>query len=240
MIIVTHRANLLLALSIGMLLTLIVRVAFLEKPSITTMASPLGNRTICVDAGHGSPDGGAVSDSGTTEKEINLSIAMKLKELLEASGARCVMTRTDDFGIYDPQMNTIRDKKRSDLNNRKKIMEQSDIDIVVSIHLNKFEQSQYFGAQVFYAPDNVEGQRLGRILQKSLIDILQNGNTRVAKSVPEHVFVLKDITKPATIIECGFLSNYNEEQLLKTEQYQMKLAWSIYMGLMQYYEPVNQ
>lgn len=224
-------------------LTALVLTAFLIHASVfmtwdarETMALSLTAKTVLIDAGHGAPDGGAVSPNGTEEKGINLEIAKKLKDLVEQAGGRVIMTRTTDEGVYDEGAETLREKKRTDLQNRREMIETGGEDVAVSIHLNLFEQSKYYGAQVFYAPEDETGKRLGETIQKSLVENIRNGNTRAAKSMPSHVYIFKEAKVPSVIVECGFLSNSEEETRLKDPAYQQKLAYCIYLGLISYFE----
>ncbi len=233
MIITIRKANLLFLILICVLSYMIYDLYLGEE--VATIALPTFNRVFIIDAGHGSPDGGASGQSGVLEKDINLAIAQKLQVLIEQSGGIAVITRASDEAIYNSDANSIRSKKRSDLKNRKKIMEESEADVFISIHLNKFEQSKYYGAQVFYSTKNPESKLLGQTIQKELIEGIDNGNTRKAKPATNDIYLLKNTEMPAVIVECGFLSNPEEERLLQTEQYQKRLAWSIYIGLMKYF-----
>ncbi|NLY42601.1 MAG: N-acetylmuramoyl-L-alanine amidase CwlD [Clostridiaceae bacterium] len=233
MIMVIRRTNLLLIVLICVLSYMIFNLY--STKYIPTMALPTTNKVVVIDAGHGEPDGGAVGVSGVVEKDINLQIAQKLQALIEQSGGVVIMTRADDFSIHDPDKKTIREKKNSDLRNRKKIMDESNADAFISIHLNKFEQPQYYGAQVFYSANNEESKVLGELIQKELIEVLDNGNTREAKQATQDIYLLREPSMPAVIVECGFLSNPTEEKLLQTENYQKKIAWAIYIALMKYF-----
>lgn len=239
MILIVRRLNLLLIILICILSYMTFnlynphRESHLE--SIPTFALPTSNKVIVIDAGHGEPDGGATGISGVLEKDINLAIAQKLQSLLEQSGSIVILTRSDDYSIHDPDKQTIREKKNSDLRNRKKIMNESGADVFVSIHLNKFEQSQYYGAQVFYSTNNEQSEVLAKVVQKELIDVIDNGNTREAKAAGDNIYLMREAAIPAIVVECGFLSNPEEERLLQTEEYQEKLAWSIYVGLIKYF-----
>ncbi len=233
MIIMVRKANLLLIFLICILSYMTFNLY--DDADVPVIALPTANKVVIIDAGHGSPDGGAISNSGIMEKDINLAIAQKLQALLEQTGSVAVITRADDNSIHDPGKTTIRAKKNSDLKNRKKIMEESQADVFISIHLNKFEQSQYYGAQVFYAAGTEQSKVLAEMIQKELIQTIDNGNTRKAKPAANNIYLLRDAVIPAVIVECGFLSNPEEERLLQTDQYQKKLAWSIYIGLMKYF-----
>lgn len=200
--------------------------------SLPTTA-PVATNTIVIDAGHGGMDGGAVGDKGTLEKDINLKVSMFLKDIAESDGRTVIMTRTDDTSLHTTDSKKIRDQKRSDLENRKKTLNESGAIAFISIHMNKFEQSKYKGAQVFYA-NNDKSKILGEKIQARLISGLNDGNTRVAKTVPTEVYMLKGTTAPAIVVECGFLSNPEEEALLTQTEYQKKLATYIYEGLKDY------
>lgn len=205
-----------------------------EIKTIETVALPVDNKVIVIDAGHGVPDEGAESSNGTTEAESNLKIALKVQNLLEQSGATVILTRSDENAIYDIDSNTLKQKKISDIHNRVKIGNESSADIFVSIHLNKIPQQQYWGWQTFYKQESEEGQKLATCIQNSLNDTIQKENKRVPMKI-DNIYIIKHIEIPTTIVECGFLSNPEEEQLLLTDEYQNKLAWGIYTGIMDYF-----
>lgn len=205
-----------------------------QKESVPTVSLPVSGKTIVIDAGHGKPDEGAESSRGTTEAETNLKIALKLQNLLEQSGSSVILTRSDENAIYDLDAKTLRQKKISDIHNRVKIGNESSADIFVSIHLNKIPQQQYDGWQTFYNAKNADGQKLAVSIQKSLNDAIQKENNRVAKSI-ENIYIVKHVEIPTTIVECGFLSNPDEEKLLLDDEYQNRLAWGIYNGIIDYF-----
>jgi N-acetylmuramoyl-L-alanine amidase len=192
-----------------------------------------GNRVIIIDPGHGGIDGGAVGKSGTIEKNINLDISKKLKAYIESGGDTCIMIREVDEGLYG-EYGSIRNKKNEDLKNRKDIIKQFKADIFISVHLNSFPQSQYYGAQVFYPENNEESKLLARKVQEELISILNRGNKRVEKESNSY-YLLKDNPVPSILIECGFLSNPEEERLLNDSEYQNKIAWAAYKGIIRYF-----
>lgn len=184
--------------------------------------------------GHGIPDEGAQSSTGTTEAETNLKIALKVQNLLEQSGATVILTRSDENAIYDLDKNTLREKKISDIHNRVKIGNESSADIFVSIHLNKIPQQQYYGWQCFYKQNDEKSTVLAKSLQQNLNDSIQKENKRVAMKL-DNVYIIKHVEIPISIVECGFLSNPEEEQQLLTDEYQDRLAWGIYNGIMDYF-----
>ncbi|MEK6266029.1 MAG: N-acetylmuramoyl-L-alanine amidase CwlD [Clostridium sp.] len=194
----------------------------------------VGGKKILIDAGHGGMDGGTSSNNGTVEKNINLSIATKLKIRLQNLGYEVVMTREDDTGLY-LNSGTIRSKYMEDLRNRCNLKESSNCDMFVSIHLNYFTQSKYNGAQVWYSTYK-ESAMLAGIMQKNLREDLDSSNKRVQKPAKNAYRILRDNdTMPSVIVECGFLSNYEEEQKLKSDEYQEKIAESISKSIGEYY-----
>ena len=197
------------------------------KTTIPTVSLPISGKTIVIDAGHGKPDEGAQSSTGTTEAAINLKIALKLQNLLEQSGTTVILTRSDENAIYDIDSKTLKQKKISDIHNRVKIGNESSADIFVSIHLNKIPQQQYDGWQTFYREGSSEGQKLAVSIQNSLNNAIQKENNRLAKTI-DNIYIIKHVEIPITIVECGFLSNPEEEKKLLDDEYQNKLAWGIY------------
>lgn len=206
----------------------------LNKKTVETVSTPVTNKIIIVDAGHGSPDEGAESSSGTREAQINLKIALKLQNLLEQSGSTVILTRHDENSIYDIGNDTIREKKVSDMKNRVEIGNESSADIFVSIHLNKIEQTQYSGWQTFYNKLNENSKVLANCIQEGLNETMQKENERIPAEL-NTVYLMKYVQIPITIVECGFLSNPEEEKLLQTDDYQNKLAWGIYNGINDYF-----
>ncbi len=177
---------------------------------------------------------GAVSDNGVSEADINLKIVLKLQQLLEQSGTEVILTRSDENAIYDLDKKTLRDKKNSDIKNRVKIGNNSSADIFVSIHLNKIPQSQYSGWQTFFKDGNEDSKKLATSIQNNLNEAMQKENKREPLKI-NNIYIIKKVEIPTTIVECGFLSNPEEEKLLQQDEYQDKLAWGIYNGIMQYF-----
>lgn len=205
-----------------------------QNKYISTVSLPASGKTIVIDAGHGVPDEGAQSSNGTTEAETNLKIALKLQNLLEQSGCTVILTRSDENAIYDIDSKTLKQKKISDIKNRVKIGNESSADIFVSIHLNKIPQSQYDGWQTFYKEGSEDGARLAKTIQENLNKTIQKENNRIAKTI-DKIYIIKHVEIPTTIVECGFLSNPDEEKLLLEDEYQNKLAWGIYNGIIDYF-----
>ena len=177
---------------------------------------------------------GAQSSRGTTESETNLKIALKLQNLLEQSGATVILTRSDENAIYDLDSKTLKQKKISDIHNRVKIGNESSADIFVSIHLNKIPQQQYDGWQTFYNASSENGRKLAVSIQNKLNEAIQKENNRIAKTI-DNIYIIKHVEIPITIVECGFLSNPEEEKNLLEDEYQNKLAWGIYNGIVSYF-----
>ncbi len=212
--------------------SLVFAAGLAVRPNVAPTGANLSGRRIVVDAGHGEPDGGAVGSAGEAEQAINLNIARFLKEQLEKAGIEVVMTRTGAEGIYDEGLSTVREKKRSDLYNREKVMNASGADLFVSIHLNKFTESRYSGPQVFYSPNKAESEQAAKCIQSSLITVLAPPSEREIKKSTDDIFLLKQANIPAVLVECGFLSNPQEEALLLDESYQKKVALAIYQGIL--------
>ena len=164
---------------------------------------------------------------------MNLAITLKLQQLLEQSGVKVILTRSDDNGIYELDKDSIRSKKISDMKNRVYIGNNSDADIYVSIHMNYYTDSQYNGWQTFYQSRSEESKRLATIIQQTLTENIGQ-NKRVPMAI-KGAYIMDKLEIPAVIVECGFLSNKSDEEKLKTEQYQSSLAWGIYLGIQKYF-----
>ncbi|MDO6353754.1 N-acetylmuramoyl-L-alanine amidase CwlD [Caloramator sp. CAR-1] len=210
--------------------TSIVYVQVKLNKEVLNMAKDI---VIVVDAGHGGIDGGAIGKNGTIEKNINLEIAKKLKGYIESHGDTCIMIREVDEGLYSYE--TRKGRKAEDLKNRKQIIKENKADIFISIHLNYFPDSRYYGAQTFYPSNDFESEKLAKSIQAQLIKVLDRNNNRVAKPSDTY-YILKDNGIPSVIVECGFLSNPEEEYLLNQDEYQNKIAWAIYCGVLDYFE----
>jgi len=205
-----------------------------EEATPASSVSTLG--TVIVDAGHGGEDPGKVSGySGVNEKDLNLTIANLLADQLEDAGYRVIMTRKEDKLIYKEGTTDITDKRRQDLTRRKEMMDNGGADIVVSIHMNDFSQSKYYGAQVFYPPESEKSKLLAVNVQKALRQDVDPSNMREAllKSTP--IVILRNLKTPTIVIECGFLSNQQEEQKLRSENYQLSVARAIKSGIDNYF-----
>lgn len=187
------------------------------------------------NASHGGFDGGAVAGDGTVEKDINLNISLTLAKFLKQNGFRVIMTREADVSTEDTESPQIASKKRNDLKNRLKLMSDYPDAVFVSIHLNKFTTSSAFGSQVFYSKSD-ESAVLADKIQKAIVSLIQPDNTRVNKQATSSTYLLYNATVPAVLVECGFLSNASELALLKQPDYQNKMAFSIYTGILEYFK----
>lgn len=188
-----------------------------------------GEITIVVDAGHGGIDPGKIGVNNALEKDINLAIALKLERNLKENGINVVMTRTDDKGLYNE---TDSNKKVRDMKNRLAIIEEAKPALAVSIHQNSYPDSTVSGVQVFYYKDSVKSKDAAEIMQAQLIRTLKPKKERVAKNNSSY-YLLKKTSVPIVIVECAFMSNPTEAELLTQEDFQEKVAWAIYMGIMQ-------
>ena len=192
------------------------------------------SKIILIDPGHGGFDGGAQSKSGTVEKGINLEISQKLKTSLESKGYKVIMTREGDDGLYS-KGTTIREKKREDLKKRCELKKETNCDIFISIHQNMFAQSKCYGAQVWYA-SNDKSAKLANNIQNALKETIDDNNKRIEKPAGESYFILRDKYEGASVlIECGFLSNPEEEIRLKSEEHQNKLIEGISLAIDRYF-----
>jgi N-acetylmuramoyl-L-alanine amidase len=185
---------------------------------------------IVVDPGHGGRDPGKVGINNALEKDINLSIAKKLKSLLEQNDIKVIMTREEDIGLYSE---TDSNKKNADLNERIKIIQTNKADLAVSIHQNSFVEEYVKGSQVFYHAQSAKGKRLAEIMQSQLIETIADGNHRKAKA-NDNYYMLKKTECPFVIVECGYLSNQKEADLLLEDEYQEKMAWGIHLAVLQF------
>lgn len=215
-----------------------ISMAYVEFPDdikiIPTMALPVTNKVIVIDAGHGLPDKGAENKEGISEEKINLEIALKLQNILESSGATVILTRSDENAIYEIDAKTISQKKVSDIKNRVKIGNESSADLFISIHLNNFSDGIYDGWQTFYKGGDENSKKLAESIQKNLNETISTDNKRIVHTLND-IYIMKNVEIPIALVECGFLSNELEAQKLQNEDYQLKLAWGIFDGLQDYF-----
>ncbi len=186
-----------------------------------SVVQPVGG--LILDAGHGGEDGGAVSASGVPESRINLEVVLKINDILGLYGQAPLLLREEDRALYSEGAVTLREKKVSDLKNRAAIIQSCQGATLLSIHQNSYPQKKYRGTQTFFAP--TEGsQALAEHIQNAVRQALQPENGRQAKQIPDTVYLMNHVGCPAVLVECGFLTNPEEEALLRSEGYQKKLA----------------
>ena len=224
-------------ISMGMV---IILLSSLQKsmPVSSDITSKKLTKHIIIDAGHGFPDGGAVGISGTIESTINIKIAKKTAEILTKAGYTVTLTRKNENALTD-EGQTLSQKKKNDMYKRLDMINKSDSDIFISIHMNKFTDSRNRGAQVLYSPKFPEAALLANKIQKELCEIPENIKKRTALKGSDRIFLLSNSNIPAVIVECGFLSNYEEEKRLNSEKYQAKLAAAIADGVKSYYKSLK-
>ncbi len=185
---------------------------------------------VIIDAGHGGVDPGKVSVDGSLEKDINLVIAQKLQKFLLMQDVDAVLTRESDAGLYEEGASN---KKVQDMKNRVELIEQRQPELTISIHQNSYHEEYVHGAQVFYYANSEKSRKLAEMIQQTMALELDKDNARQAKSNDSY-YLLKKTSTPIVIVECGFLSNYEEAQKLSSELYQEKVAWAVHMAVMQY------
>lgn len=198
-----------------------------------------GEKVILIDPGHGGFDGGAKSKSGVIEKDINLQISLKLKENLEGKGYKVYLTRENDESL-DNTGSTIKEKKREDLKKRRDMKKEINCDIFISIHQNMFPQEKCYGAQVWHSSNDIS-KKLADNIQESVKETVKDNNKRVSKPAGDAYLILRDDYKGASVlVECGFLSNMEEEKKLQTEEHQNALIEGISLGIERYFEEINK
>lgn len=185
--------------------------------------------------GHGFPDGGATSTSGIKESDINLEVAKLLEEELVKLGYEVIMTRRDENNIADSdKQSTIRKMKVSDINNRIEIVNNSNADMLISIHMNKFSEEKYYGWQTFYKKDSELSKVLANKIQKEISNNIDRENKRMELPI-DNVKLVDKSEIPAVIVECGFLSNHEDIRLLQTKEYKMQIVNGIIGGIEEFY-----
>lgn len=214
-------------LSIKVLLLTFCSVFMCASDLSAASSMPLSNKIIVLDAGHGGWDPGMVQGK-TEEKHINLSIAKKLQTFLEQGGATVIITRVDDSDLSS--------SKQGDMHQRRIIANSSHADIFVSIHQNSYASTKVKGAQVFFFNESDNSEKLATLIQGRLKEFVDPGN-KFKQKANKNYFVLKQTEMPAVLVECGFLTNYIERNNLLNDDYQEKLAWGIYLGIVDYFNP---
>lgn len=204
---------------------------------LSTIVSPDNPKdyVIIIDPGHGGIDGGAVGVNGTTEKDINLAISLKLRDILTGAGYTVVMTRDTDISIHDEDAQTVRQKKVSDLRKRLAMTKLYEKSILISVHQNALGAHRVTGAQVFYSPNNPESKVFAEALQTEFNANLQrDGKDKTVTKAGKNLYLFYNAQNIAVLCECGFLSNADEERTLNTPEYQERVAFAIFSGLVKY------
>lgn len=214
------------------LLLILINIISFSTIFVKAKELPLTNKTIYLDPGHGGVDPGSIYKD-IYEKNINLNICLILKNELEKKGAKVYLTRNGDYDLSTPNTST---RKKSDLNNRVRIINDSKADIYISIHLNSTSSKNWHGAQVFYDDVNINNKKIALTMQEELKKSL---NTDREIEEISNMLLNRKITVPGVLIEVGFLSNDNERYLLKQEIYQKKIAQTIVNGTIKYFENTN-
>lgn len=217
---------LLMAVAVGLILRGGARLT--SSGRVETKQEEADRPCVVIDAGHGGADPGKVSVDGSLEKDINLQIAKKLAQFLTAADVDVVLTRDSDAGLYDENVSN---KKVQDMKNRVQIIEEKKPALTVSIHQNSYHEEYVHGAQVFYYAGSEESKALAERIQRTLAVELDPDNARQAKKNDSY-YLLKKTSTPIVIVECGFLSNYEEAAKLSSEHYQEKMAWAIHLAVM--------
>ena len=203
-----------------------------ERSGMEVLKSEEHRTVVVIDAGHGGEDGGAVGINGCIEKDINLEIALTLYDLLRFSDIPVLLTRDSDIMLYEDA--DAGHKKRQDLNKRLEIAESYDNSILVSIHMNTYPSEKYRGAQVYYSPNNEKSKELAELIQNELRSVLSPDNNRQTKEAGSSIFLLNNASHPSVLVECGFISNAAEAELLCSESYRDKLSLTIYTSIIKY------
>ncbi|WP_158738347.1 N-acetylmuramoyl-L-alanine amidase CwlD [Alteribacillus sp. YIM 98480] len=212
---------------------LFMQERFMTKDSMTNWHVPLSGKVIILDPGHGGVDGGSSSKDGVLEKEVALNISLMLREYLQEAGALVFMTREGDYDLAREGLKGYSKRKKEDLNKRAEIVNESGGDVFVSLHLNAVPSSRWNGAQTFYHPRVPDNKKLANLIQEEMMNNLEN-SSRTTKPIKE-LFILRQADIPGVLVEAGFLSNPSDASYLKTEEYQNKVAISIYRGLLRFY-----
>ena len=202
--------------------------SYLGRDQVVAAAAstPEKGRILILDAGHGGEDGGASSASGRKESDVNLNIVLKTEALMAFLGVRTKLTRSEDRSMHSEGASTIHEKKVSDLKNRVEFVNNIPDAMLISVHQNYFTDSRYSGSQIFYNGGDVSRQ-WGEGTQEIFRQVLDPDNDRVAKAIPDNIYLFSQISCPAILVECGFLSNGKEASLLMTDTYQRKISLAL-------------
>ncbi|MCL2531491.1 MAG: N-acetylmuramoyl-L-alanine amidase [Oscillospiraceae bacterium] len=199
---------------------------------VSSVSPPPIVPVIVLDAGHGGEDGGAVGIGGVVEKDLNLAVAMQLAPFLRALGYDVQLTRCEDCDLSEPAA-TLRARKRSDIQARHAMLENlRDGDLFLSIHMNQYAHPSARGTQVFYSPNHPQSQVTAEQIQRTVVTLLQPENHRQIKPAGSSIYLLHNATRPAVMVECGFISNPGEAARLQEPDYQRQLAFAVAVGVL--------
>ena len=214
-----------LCVLLGLIIALLCFFVYGERNSTSTVFSEKSILSVIIDPGHGGKDGGASSKSGVLEKDLNLKMAIALKNILKLCDVKVVMTRENDSLACDENDSSLKGKvKATDLKNRVEFSVKNPDSLFVSIHMNKFSVEKYKGLQVYYSTNNKGSFSLAESIQNNVVKLLQSDNNRKVKAASSNIYILNRIKIPAVLVECGFLSNNEETELLCNATYRCKLS----------------
>ncbi|QAS52641.1 N-acetylmuramoyl-L-alanine amidase CwlD [Halobacillus litoralis] len=202
------------------------------KDAWTVWSSPLSGKVIVLDPGHGGPDGGASGKDGTEEKDITLQLAEYLQDYLQQAGALVYLTRYEDTDLSSEGAGSLSRRKSEDIRNRVQYIKEKEADFYLSLHLNAIPSAKWSGAQTFYNPEVADSEHLAKFIQSEIRSNMENTD-REALGLT-NIYLLKHVEAPGALVEAGFLSNETERELLKTDEYQRKIAASIYQGVLRF------
>ncbi len=208
---------------------------FVEKKEVVSESfGELRDETVIIDAGHGGEDGGAEGPEGILEKQINLAVSQKLEHIMNLCGINTDMTRRSDDALYFDEKDSVRQRKVSDIKKRVEKIKNTPRATVISVHQNSFPQDNCKGSQVFFSKGNVQSKDFAKSVQSTLREGVDKTNHRTEKQNDKTIYILENVNCPAILVECGFLTNYEEAKLLKKDTYQTKLAVCITAGFLRY------
>lgn len=216
---------------LGVWIIIVITTLWMGGCSLSTSVSP-ATESVLIDPGHGGLDGGCVANDGTLEKDINLAVALNLRDMLFVCGVPVAMTRETDASIHSSDAVSVHDKKVSDMQNRLSAYENSSI--VIAIHQNHFQVPKYHGTQVFYSKNNPQSALLAQCIQSAVTAQMQPQNNRQIKAATDGIYLMHHTTVPAVLVECGFLSNPEELTHLQSTEYRQRMAWAVMLGYWNY------
>ncbi len=234
MIVIKAKIPIVETILVVLTLALLINVSSSLAVKVNGSTPHYSEQVIVIDAGHGDFDPGKVASDGTNEKDINLSIALKLYELFRSNGYATVLTRNSDLTLANGDAKSISERKKTDTHNRTKLADSFSDSVLISIHQNSFSDSSQHGTQAFFGTLNEDSERLAETIVSSVVKNLQPDNKRPLKKGTSSIYILVNTKAPTVLVECGFMTNGEELSKLKDEEYQKKLAYAIYLGYLDY------